>query len=461
MSLIERDLKHIWHPCSQMKDYETFAPLHVVGAEGAYFHLQDGRKVIDAISSWWCKSLGHQHPRLKAALLRQVERFEHVLLANTTNDIIVSLAEKLAGLTQNLGKVFFANDGSSAMEIAIKMSLHARLIQGEVHRTRFVALQNSYHGETLMALSASDVGLYRQAYEPLLTPVAFLQHIPYVSSKDDPLWSDCGEHWQIIEMQLNQLQPETVSAILVEPIVQGTGGMLLYSQDFLRRLRQWATAHGVHLIADEIMTCMGRTGYALACEHAGIEPDFLCLGKGLTSGWLPLSTVLTSDAIYDLFYADYSTGKSFLHSHTFTGNALAVAVALECLTVMEEENIYARVRQNETVMHQFMQEVAEKTGQLQNIRHIGAVVAADLRVKDQRQRVGYAVYQNAIKLGAFLRPLGNTLYWLPPLNVSIETLEELRDITIAAITQTLPKSVRHLAPANLRQPESLTVPQPI
>lgn len=430
-SLIDRDLQHIWHPCSQMKDYETFKPLEIIGAQGAYLHLADGRRVIDAISSWWCKSLGHSHPRLKQALLQQAEKFEHVLLANTTNETIVALSEKLARLTNTLNKVSYASDGSCAVEMALKMSLHARSIQDEHQRTRFVALENAYHGETAGAMSVSDLALYRAPYKKLLFDTMFIHSIPYVSDSADPLWQDCSDHWQRIEAQLLPYCHE-ITAIIIEPIVQGAGGMKIYSQDFLRRLRQFTKQHGIHLIADEIMTGFGRTGTMLACEHANIEPDFLCLSKGLTAGWLPLSAMLTSTEMYNLFYDDYSLGNSFLHSHTHTGNALAASVALEVLTIVEEECICARANQIGHIMQQNMHEIMSETKKLKNIRSIGAIVAADL-ICDDTKRAGYEVYQRAIHQGALLRPLGNTIYWLPPLNSNEDTLTELKNITCAAL----------------------------
>lgn len=435
-NLIQRDLRHIWHPCSQMKDYELFKPLVIKQAYGAYLELENGKKLIDAISSWWCKSLGHGHPRLKKALQDQVECFEHVLLANTTHENIVKLAEKLATLTKNLDKVFFAGDGSCAIEIAMKMSLHAHQLQGEPQRQRFVALKNSYHGETLGALSVSDLGIYRDPYTPLLSEVHFINSVPYVHSKLDPLWNDCSAYWPQVEKQLAQYANHT-TAILVEPILQASGGMRIYSKDFLHRLRIWSRENNIHLIADEIMTGIGRTGLPLAVDHAGIEPDFLCLGKGLTAGWLPLSAVLTSTTIYNLFYDDYEKEKSFLHSHTYTGNALAVSVALECLNVMEEEKIYSAVQRNESYFHELLMGVASNTGKLINIRHIGAMVAADLVVADAHSRAGFAVYKKAVELGALLRPLGNTIYWTPPLNISREVLDDLAAITQAAINEVL------------------------
>lgn len=434
MNLINRDLQHIWHPCSQMKDYQAFPPLVVTKAYGPYIELNDGRKMIDAISSWWCKSLGHNHPRLKAALHAQLERFEHVIFANSTYDTIVRLSEKLSELCSGLDKVFYASEGSSAVEISLKMALHAQQLHGQHLRTQFTALENGYHGETFMALGLSDLGIYRKPYESHLLHPQFIRNIPYVNSVEDPLWNDCSSSWPIIEKQLEN-QATSLAAIILEPIVQGAGGMRIYSQDFLRRLRIWTHKHGIYLIADEIMTGLGRTGYALACEHAQIKPDFICLSKGLTSGWLPMSIVLTRTEIYDLFYADYCLEKNFLHSHTFSGNALAAAVALECLNTLADEEIYKKVREKEVILKNNLQEVAEKTGRLSNIRSIGLIAAADLQLTEteKKQRIGYQIFQEATKLGAWLRPLGNTIYWLPPLNTEISVLTQLKNITIKAI----------------------------
>jgi len=324
----------------------------------------------------------------------------------------------------------YASDGSCAVEIAIKMALHAQHIQGHDKRTKFACLENSYHGETGMAMSVSDVGLYRAPYESMLTQPIILKNIPYVSGTTDPLWNNCDSMWQNIENELNKYAKQ-LAGIIVAPIVQGAGGMRIYSQDFLRRLTAWANKNNVYLIADEIMTSFGRTGQALACSYAEIEPDFLCVGKGLTAGWLPLSAVLTHDGVYQLFYDDYPNGKSFLHSHTFSGNPLAAAVAVETLKMLDDNQIYKTVRENSNYLNESMHMVAATCGRLTNIRHIGFVVAADLQ--SDIPRAGFEVYKEAVKLGALLRPLGNTLYWVPPLNTSRKTIDALRDITTLAI----------------------------
>lgn len=426
--LMKRDLEHIWHPCTQMKDHETVSLLEIVSSSGCYFQMVDGSQMLDAISSWWCKSLGHGHPRLKKALQQQLDKFEHIILAGTTNESIVRLSESLSALMPTLDKVFYASDGSSAVEIALKMSLHAHLIAGSSERTRFIALENGYHGETVGALSVSDLGLYKKPYEPLLFPTTFIQDIPYVSGESDPLWHDCQEQWESIEKQLNR-EAEQLSAIILEPIVQGAGGIKIYSADFLKRLSQWAKIHGVHLIADEIMTGMGRTGKMLACEHARIVPDFLCLSKGLTSGFLPMSVVLTTQKIYDYFYDDYETGKSFLHSHTFSGNALAAAVAYETILIMQEESICEYAVFLGVSMRQDLQELADELGILQNVRGIGAIVAAELPSDNTKTRLSLQIAARAAEQGVFLRPMGRTLYWMPPMIAQKNDLDLLRNVT--------------------------------
>jgi len=426
------DHRHIWHPAAQMKDYLDFKPIVIEKAHGCFLFTNDGRRIIDAVASWWCKSLGHNHPRLKQALLRQLEQFEHVILANTTNATIVRLGEALASLSPQLTRSFFASDGSCAVEIAMKMSLHAHQIQGESQRTRFITLENGYHGETAAALSVSDVGLYRNPYRALLFDPVVLTGLPYRKGENDPQWRQCQQEWAQI---LPQLEPykETATAVIVEPVVQGAGGMKMYSPALLAYLRQWCHQQGVHLIADEIMTGIGRTGKMLAVQHADVEADFVCLSKGLTSGFLPLSVVLTHEGIYQTFYDDYETGKAFLHSHTFSGNALAAAVALEVLAIMHEQAIAEQACTLGRQMLLAMQGIADRTQLLCKVRSVGAIVAADLVNTQGIERAGYKVYQQAVARGALLRNLGDTLYWLPPLTMTEDTLQELATITEEAL----------------------------
>lgn len=427
--LIAKDLKHIWHPCSQMKDFETCPPLVIERAQGSYLYTNQG-PLIDSISSWWCKSLGHGHPSVMSAINKQMKSFEHVIGANTTHPSLVELGELLTEITGNQ-HAFFASDGASAVEIAMKLAIHGTQIKGYKDKNQFIALKNGYHGETLGTMSVSDLGIYKAPYETFGVTCHFIENIPYISAKTDPLWSDCTEHWNTVEEQLNKVS-DKVCALILEPLIQGAGGMLCYSADFLKKLTDWAKAKDIYLIADEIMTGMGRTGTWLACDHAKVKPDLVCLSKGLTSGSLPLSCVMIDSKIFDLFYADYNSGKSFLHSHTYSGNPLAVSAALATIKTMYSEGILKKAQLLGEVMLENMHQVAEQSGKLQNIRGLGAVVAADL-VSTDEYRIGNEIYQQALKYGALIRPIGNTLYWLPPLNTDPEIIGKLAKITLNSI----------------------------
>ncbi len=433
---LPKDQLNIWHPCTPMKDLETFPPIQINSASGPYIYLTDDKKVIDASSSWWCKNLGHGHPKLKAALIEQALNFEHCLVPNTKNDVLESLGKKLTTLHPHLNKVSFASDGSCVVDMAIKMSLHAQQIQGATQRRQFISLCNSYHGETGLALSVTEIPFFRAPYTPMLMDVVFIDKLPYINTITDPLWDDCSAYWPAIEAQLLK-HADQCCAIIVEPIVQAAAGMRLYSKDLLVKIEHFAKAHGIHLIADEIFTGFGRLGRSLACAYANITPDFICLGKGLTGGWLPMSALLTKQSIFDLFYVDYDPKRTFAHSHTYSGNALAAAVAVATLDTLAEENIYQSVTTQGKKWYELMQEVATATGKLEHVRHIGGVVAADLiSTPHSSQRLGFSVFKNAVAEGALMRPLGNTIYWTPPLNTPIETMHELKEITIRAIRKT-------------------------
>lgn len=446
-----RDLKHIWHPCSQMKDYETFPPMRIEKANGPYLYTAGGKAVIDAISSWWCKSLGHGHPRIKKAVRVQLDKFEHVIMANTCNKTLVMLSEKLAELSPPLNKIFYADNGSTAVEIAIKMSLQYHAQTGNPKRKNFAALCNGYHGETILALAAGDCEVYSSAYSSIMPSISKIGPLPYLSGDELPGWESMSEkNWEIIEKRLQELQRQggnsgrpgrCLAGIIFEPVLQGAGGMRVYSPDFLRRLRKWTSTNGVHLIADEIMTAFGRTGKMLACEHAGITPDFIVLSKGLTAGWAPMSAVLCPTEIYNAFYGDYSSGRAFLHSNTYSGYALAAAAALEAMNVYEDEKIIEAVKKRSHGLRKRMEWVASETGALANVRGIGFVAAADLikpstgKAFPAERRTGFQCYKKAVELGALLRPLGDTIYFLPPLNTPDKVLDDLAEITAKVVKQ--------------------------
>ncbi len=450
--LVARDLAAFWHPCSQMRDYQDFAPIEVVAASGCRLTLADGRTVLDAISSWWCKTLGHGHPRVRAAIVDQLDRFEHVIVANTTNAGLVRLCERLLAAANgepasayaagappgrrkgHFGKVFLADNGSTAVEIALKMAIQAQGQRGQPARTKFASLSNGYHGETLATLSVGDCGLYAAPYEALLFPVAKLQGLPYRSGPDDPRWLDASPEWPAIEAALAPRARE-LAAIVYEPVLQAAGQMQLYSPDLLRRLREWSRANGVYLIADEIAAGMGRCGPMLAshlaapatasaADIAPVLPDFATLSKGLTGGFLPLSAVLTTDEIAALFDADYAAGRAFLHSNTYTGNALGVAAANAALDVYAGDGILERVAVNGPELRRALAALAERRAYLRDVRGCGMMAAVDIRdwsgaPLDPKRRTGYQVYREAVRRGALLRPIGDTLYLFPPLNTSL------------------------------------------
>jgi adenosylmethionine-8-amino-7-oxononanoate aminotransferase len=436
-SLRERDLAVLWHPCGQQRDYREFPPLEVVGAEGSRLKLADGRELIDGISSWWCKALGHGHPRLRAALIEQAHRFEHVILANTTNEPVVRLSERLCAMANGgqrtadsvFTKVLYAGDGSCGVEVALKLALQAQAQSGRPQRQRFAAFANGYHGETVGALSVGDCGIYKDTFAPLLFDCAMLGPLPYRSGPDDPRWEDCSEEWPAIAAQLEPLARE-LAAIIYEPILQGAGGMLVYSPDLLRRLRAWADEHEVLLIADEIASGMGRCGAMLASHLAGVLPDLAVLSKGLTGGFLPLSAVLATDAVYRAFDGEWAEGRAFLHSHTFCGNALAVAVANAALDAFAAEDVLGKVASGGRRLREGVAELARSRPTLRNPRGIGMIAAVDLvghdgSPLDRRNRTGWRVFREAVARGALLRPLGDTMYVLPPLTTPAAELDAL------------------------------------
>jgi adenosylmethionine-8-amino-7-oxononanoate aminotransferase len=445
-SLVDRDRAVVWHPCSHLRDAGDFPPLEIAGAQGCRLTLADGRGVFDAISSWWCKSLGHGHPRLRAALTAQAARFEHVIAADTTHPALVRVSERLCALANGAGPdtwgawpptaapptgpfatVFYAENGSTAIEIALKMALQCQAQRGHPGRRAFAALANGYHGETVGALSVGDCGLYKDAYVPLLFPCAMLAAVPWRAGPDDPGWQDAAAEWPAIEAQLAPLA-DTLAAIVYEPVLQGAGGMRPVSPDLLRRLRAWADAHGVLLIADEIAAGMGRCGRMLAGQHADradapCHPDFAVLGKGLTSGVLPLAAVVTTAVVRAAFDAAPTAGRSFLHSTTYSGHALALAVADAALDAYAAEDVLGQVARHGPLLRAHLADLARTRPYLHAPRGVGMVAALDLRRRDggaldPAARTGRKVYREAVARGAWLRPLGDTLYLCPPLTTA-------------------------------------------
>ena len=441
-ALAARDLKHVWHPCTQMHDHETIPMLPIVRGEGAWLVDADGNRYLDGISSWWTNLFGHANARIGAALADQAQRLEHVIFAGFTHPPAIELAEELVRITPpGLDKVFFADNGSAAVEVALKMSFHYWLNQGHGEKTRFIALTGSYHGETLGALSVSDVALYRKTYAPLLLT-------PILAPSPDAYEGEPGETAaQVAARRLGELRAllerhaHETCAVIVEPLVQCAGGMRMYHPDYLAGLRQLCSEFGVHFIADEIAVGFGRTGTLFACEQAKVSPDFMCLSKGLTGGTLPLSAVLTSHAIYGAFYAEYSAGKAFLHSHSYTGNPLACRVALETLAIFRDEPVLERNRMLAAHLAARLAPLRDHP-HVADVRQTGMIAAVELVAeKDSRrpfaaaERRGLRVYRHGLQHGALLRPLGDVVYFMPPYVVGTAEIDHLVDVAIAGIEQ--------------------------
>jgi adenosylmethionine-8-amino-7-oxononanoate aminotransferase len=437
--LVARDRQVFWHPCTQMTDHDLLPPVEVVGAEGSHLHLADGTRLLDGISSWWCKSLGHRHPRLMAALTAQAGRFEHVIAANTVQEPTVRLCERLLALAPGRwGRVFLAGDGSTGIEVALKLAVQWQRQRGQAQRTRFANLEDGYHGETIATMSVSDCAVYRAPFADLCFPSTVIRGLPHRRGPEDPRWGDAAQEWPAIQAQLDAVA-ETLAGVVVEPLVQGAGGMRPYSPDLLVRLAAWCTAHGVLLIADEIATGCGRLGAMLAASLAcpAALPDLVVLSKGLTGGVLPLSAVLIPSAIADAFEAPWADGKAFLHSNTYTGNALACAVANAVLDVYAEEDILGRVATHGPRLRAGLAALASP--HLHGVRGLGMMAAADLRRADgtpfpRERRTGFRFHAEARARGALLRSLGDTVYLFPPLNAAPEELDRLVAILGAAAT---------------------------
>jgi len=424
-SLAARDARVLWHPCTQMKDHEALPPIAIKRGEGAWLEDFDGRRYLDAVSSWWVNLFGHANPRINAAVHDQLGRLEHVIFAGFTHEPGVRLAERLVSLAPpGMTRCFFADNGSAAVEVAIKMSYHYWQNRGQPRKTRFITLANSYHGETLGALAVGNVELYKTLYKPLLMDVL-------TAPSPDCYFRAAGESWELHSLrqfehmeQMLAAHAEDVAAVIVEPLVQCAGGMRMYHPVYLSRLREACDRHGVHLIADEIAVGFGRTGTLFACEQAGISPDFMCLSKGLTGGYLPLSAVLTTDEVYAAFYDDYANLTAFLHSHSYTGNPLACAAALATLDIFETDGVIAANRAKAGYLGGRAREL-EDHPHVAEVRQCGMIVAVEF-AKDKRRREPYPwaerrgrrVYRHSLEQGVLLRPIGDVVYFMPPYTVS-------------------------------------------
>ncbi|HEX7111083.1 MAG TPA: adenosylmethionine--8-amino-7-oxononanoate transaminase [Mizugakiibacter sp.] len=444
-ALAARDLAVVWHPCTQMRDHESVPMIPIARGEGVWLYDHDGRRYLDAISSWWTNIFGHANPRIGAALKQQLDTLEHVIFAGFTHDAALALAEELVRITPpGLERVFFADNGSAAVEVALKMSFHYWRNLGRGGKTRFVALTGSYHGETLGALSVSDVALYRETYAPLLLT-------PILAPSPDAYERAPGESWEAVaERRLGELRAilerhaHELCAVIVEPLVQCAGGMRMYHPRYLAGLRALCDEFEVHFIADEIAVGFGRTGTLFACEQAGVAPDFMCLSKGLTGGFMALSAVLTTQRVYDAFYAEYGSGRAFLHSHSYTGNPLACRAALATLEIFRTEPVLARNRVLAAHLAAKLAPLADHP-HVAEVRQTGMIAAVEL-AQDKatrtpwpaHERRGLRVYLHGLEHGALLRPLGNVVYFMPPYAIT----EEEIDFMVGVATQGIERAVQ-------------------
>lgn len=431
-ALMQRDLAVLWHPCTQMQDHESLPVIPIARASGVHLTDFDGKQYMDAISSWWVNIWGHAHPHINQALKAQLDTLEHVILAGFTHEPIVQLSEKLVALAPpGLSRCFYADNGSAAVEVALKMSLHYWRNRGAPGKTRFVALSGSYHGETLGALSVTDIPLFSDTYAPLITPQLRAPSPDWTQADDgESAEAFARRRFAVLEELLAERHAE-ISAVIVEPLVQGAAGMKMYHPVYLQLLRAACDRYGVHLIADEIAVGFGRTGRLFACEHAAITPDFLCLSKALTAGYLPMSAVLTTETVYQAFYDRYETLKGFLHSHSFTGNPLAARAALASLELFAQDPLRQQQQALADTLTAAMQPLAAHP-HIANVRQTGLIGAFDLvqdktdrKPFDWRERRGLQVFRHALDRGVLLRPIGNTVYFMPPY---VMTPEELRQV---------------------------------
>ena len=419
--LLARSLSSVWHPCTQMKRHEALPLVPIARGEGVWLYDFEGRRYLDAVSSWWVNLFGHCNLRINAAITEQLGKLEHVMLAGFTHEPVVQLSERLAQLAPaGLGHCFYASDGASATEIALKMSAHYWRNLGKPQKTGFISLQNSYHGETLGALSVTDVALFRDAYGALLKQNATVASPDWRNAEAGESAADyalrCAD---MLEAHLRQ--HHDIAAFIVEPLVQGAAGMAMYHPAYLQRVGELCSQYGVHFIADEIAVGMGRTGTMFACEQADIRPDFLLLSKGISGGYLPLSVVMATDEIYRAFYAD-EAARGFLHSHSYTGNPLACRAALATLDIFVQDDVLSANRRKAAYLNRIAAPLREHP-RVRNFRNIGMIWAFE--VESQHPDFAQRCFAIALQRELLLRPMGNTVYFMPPYVIGEEEMQIL------------------------------------
>ncbi|MDB5084222.1 MAG: adenosylmethionine--8-amino-7-oxononanoate aminotransferase BioA [Bacilli bacterium] len=440
--LLQKDRKYVWHPFTQMKDYANQDHVLIEKAEGIFLYDADGNRYYDTVSSWWVNTHGHAHPRIKQAIIEQLEQMDHVMFSGLTHAQGIELAEKLVQITpEGLTKVFYSDNGSTAVEVALKMSFQYWQQVGKTQKTRFAYLDNGYHGDTLGAVSVGGVDLYHSLYKPLLfsayrvaAPQLFQWPDASAAGEDACVAAALADVKQLFETSAHEL-----AGIIVEPMIQAAGGMNIYPAAYLKGLRELCTEHAVHLIADEVAVGFGRTGRWFACNHADVSPDIICLSKALTAGVLPLAATLCTEEIYQAFYDDYDRFKTFFHGHSFTGNPVGAAVALASLQIFEEEQVMRHVSDASAHLSVQMERFREFE-HVANIRALGMVAAFDLVADretkqgfDEQDRAGYQIYLEGLEEGLILRPLGDTIYFWLPLATTTSDIDEITRRTMRVL----------------------------
>ncbi|WP_169752590.1 adenosylmethionine--8-amino-7-oxononanoate transaminase [Campylobacter mucosalis] len=445
MDLVKLDLKHIWHPCSQMHDYESFKPIVIKRAKGVYLYGENGESYIDIISSWWCNLFGHLNETINESIKEQLGRLEHVIFANFTHEGAINLSSNLAQILPNgLTKFNFSDNGSSAVESALKMAFAYQAQTNNAQKTKFMCLSEGYHGETLGALSVGAMDLYAKIYKPILIKTIRIKAPDCYRCEFGKDRDNCAcECFTYTQCEFEKHAKHT-AAIIIEPLLQGAAGMRIYPPLYLRKLREICDFYGVILIADEIATGFGRTGAMFACEKAGISPDIMVLSKGLTGGYMPMSVVATTQKIYDAFYAPYNEHKAFMHSHTYAGNPLGCAAALGVMKIFKEQNALKIANDTAKVLNELTLRAFSNHKFVGEVRSIGLINAIEL-VKDKHKkqsfdaklRLGYEIYKVALKNGLLLRPLGDVLYFNPPLNITPDECKKAVEICKKSIEEVL------------------------
>lgn len=441
------DERYIWHPAQQMKDAEVFPAPVIDHAKGMYLYDVHGKAYLDIISSWWCNLLGHCNPEINQAVKDQLDTLEHVIFANFSHKPAIELCRELTPLLpKGLCRYSFCDNGSSAVECALKMAFQYHYQTGHPERQRFMCLSESYHGETIGALSVGSMDLYAKIYKPMMMKNIHFDGLdcyrcPYGKDRDH---CHC-ECFESAENAFKKYGKET-AAVIVEPILQGAAGMRIYPAEYLTKLRKLCDEYGVLMIDDEIAAGFGRTGTLFAIEHAGISPDILCTSKGLTGGYMPMSITITTDKIYNAFYDDYGTHKAFVHSHTYAGNPLGCAAALAVLKILKRDHVLEKAADMAVYLHNELEKALGDHPNVGEIRHIGLINAIEL-VKDRKtkeafpaeNRTGWQIFRRAMDRGLVLRPIGDVIYFNPPLTIDKETVDKAVRLCREAVTSVLPE----------------------